>query len=81
MKKCIFPLVLFLSITLFSNAQANYSGAYYVNGHFFHPTVSRDLDLTKTLTQVGPNRYEINVGDFMTTTIIQFSLKLTAQMI
>jgi|GEM_PF-3046642 len=83
MKKCILPLVLFLSITLFSNAQANYSGTYYVNGHFFHPTVSRDLDLTKTLTQVGPNRYEINVGDFMTTTIytVQFEINSSNDLI
>lgn len=40
------------------------SGNYQATGYFFHPTLSRALADSKTLTQVGPSTYEVNtLGD------------------
>ncbi len=63
MKSGTLLLVLLFSINVNSFAQANLSGTYTVTGYFFHPTASRAINLTKTITQVSANTYQVDLGD------------------
>jgi hypothetical protein len=60
--KQILPICLFCFIALHLNAQ-NLAGSYNVTGYLFHPTASRALNLTKTVTQISTNTYQVELGD------------------
>lgn len=63
--KIKFTLLLLCSLCIQFIVQAqDLSGSYHVSGYFFHPTGPRALALSKTVTQVGPNTYQVNtLGD------------------
>ena len=52
----------YLFIALASFAQT-IPGPYKVTGYFFHPTTSRSISLSKTITQVSANTYQVDLGD------------------
>ncbi len=55
-----FTILCFLGLSL--NAQ-NLAGSYSVTGYLFHPTASRAINLTKTITQISTNTYQVELGD------------------
>jgi len=61
----LLTLACIICMHTFSNAQ-NLDGSYLVNGYFFHPSASRPIATSKTIIQVGPNTYRIDVlGDLV----------------
>ncbi|MEN9962948.1 MAG: hypothetical protein RL582_43, partial [Bacteroidota bacterium] len=63
MRKIILSCFLFiLSFSLFSQSQ-NLQGSYASTGFFFHPTASRLMNATKTVTQISANRYQLFLAD------------------
>ena len=63
MKRNLFTIIcLLLSIDLLAQ-NSNLQGAYQCTGYFFHPSASRAINLSKNITQVAPNRYQMAMAD------------------
>ncbi|HSC55438.1 MAG TPA: IPT/TIG domain-containing protein [Phnomibacter sp.] len=59
----LFSAFLLFTLVFNTQAQVNLAGSYKVTGYLFHPTTSRSINLTKTITQVSTNRYKVDFGD------------------
>lgn len=72
-KTLLFVLLFLTCIGGFLKAQ-NLSGKYAVTGYFFHPSTSRFINLTKTITRVSTNTYQVDYTGDLTGWGFQFTV-------
>jgi len=59
--RSLFTIACFLCISGFTQAQV--AGNYNATGYFFHPSAPRAINLSKVISQVGPNTYQVDFAD------------------
>ena len=59
----IFTLLCCLAFMAAGFSQINLAGNYGDTGYFFHPSSPRSIQQTKTIKQIGTNKYEMYLGD------------------
>jgi len=63
MKKLMFAFLLMFYMANTFGQNTNLQGIYECSGYVFHPTAPRELNLSKTITQVSTNRYQVGIAD------------------
>jgi sugar lactone lactonase YvrE len=63
MKNLMLALLTILCTEIAVSQSTDLQGIYQCTGYFFHPSASRSLDLSKTITQISANRYQVGIGD------------------
>lgn len=67
--------ITFLSVVFITRAQTNLAGTYSVSGFLYHPSASRSINLTKTIRQVAPGKYQVRFADLDSgNSLFQFEL-------